>query len=172
MAVLAGAALGMTGPQTPHGKLTVTVERSAWLQAFEWARDELGCSDFEFLCGVDELDADPAGISVVAHLLCPQGRHHLLLRTRVPADDFCLPTATGLYRAADRHELATHERFGLVFTGHPALDPLLLLQWLSENHLEPDSSPCVTGLMSGRPCREMSPRFRNYRHGLAEPFAR
>lgn len=126
MAVVAGAALGLTaaGPEgwLAHGRLTVSVERPAWLQAIEWARDEVGCTLLDFLRGADALDADPAGISVVARLNCPQGRHHLLLRTLVPADDLRLPTATGLLRGADRHERETHGIFGVVFTGHPDLD--------------------------------------------------
>lgn len=126
MAVLAGAALAMSDPQIGRGQLTVTVEPGAWCEALLWARDELGCSFFDFLCGVDELDADPPGISVVAHLHCPQERHHLLMRTLVPADDLRLPTATGLYRGANWHERETHEMFGVIFTGHPNLDPLLL----------------------------------------------
>lgn len=126
MAVLAGAALAMVEPEIGHGMLTVTVEPGAWLQALEWARDELGCTFFDFLCGVDAMDADPAGILVVAHLHCPRVCHHLLVRTLAPADEPCLPTATGLFRGANWHERETHEMFGVVFTGHPNLDPLLL----------------------------------------------
>ncbi|NMH97469.1 NADH-quinone oxidoreductase subunit C [Pseudonocardia sp. K10HN5] len=126
MALLAGAALAVCETAIEHGLLTVSVERAAWLPALEWARDELGCTFFDFLCGVDERDAAPAGISVVAHLHCPRGRHHLLLRTVAPAEDLRLPTATGLFRGANWHERETHEMFGVVFTGHPNLDPLLL----------------------------------------------
>ncbi|MEN3270070.1 NADH-quinone oxidoreductase subunit C [Pseudonocardia sp.] len=126
IALLAGAALAMGEPEIGHGLLTVTVAPTAWCHALEWARDELDCSLFDFLCGVDELDADPPGILVVAHLHCPAGRHHLLLRTLVPADDLRLPTATGVYRGANWHERETHEMFGVDFTGHPNLDPLLL----------------------------------------------
>lgn len=122
MAVLAGAALALSGSPVHGSRLTVTVERPAWLQAVEWARDELGCSFVDFLCGV----AEPAGITVVAHLRCPDGRYHLRLRTQVPADDPSLSTATGLFPGADRHERETRARFGVIFTGHPDLDPLLL----------------------------------------------
>jgi NADH-quinone oxidoreductase subunit C len=37
-----------------------------------------------------------------------------------------LATATGVYRGAAWHERETHEMFGVVFDGHPGLDPLLL----------------------------------------------
>lgn len=138
MAVLAGAALAMSAPEIRHGLLTVTVEHPGWLHAMKWARDELDCAFFDFLCGVDELDADPPGIMVVAHLHSPQGRHHLLLRTLVPADDLSLPTATGLYRGANWHERETHEMFGVIFAGHPNLDPLLLADGFEGRPLRKD----------------------------------
>jgi NADH-quinone oxidoreductase subunit C len=126
VAVLAGALLAMGEPQVTYAQLCVTVERSSWLRALAWARDEFDCTFFDFLYGVDELDADPAGLVVVAHVHSPVRRHHLLLRTLVPAGDLCLPTLTGLFRGANWHERETHEMFGVVFTGHPNLDPLLL----------------------------------------------
>jgi NADH-quinone oxidoreductase subunit C len=125
-AVLAGAAFAMCEPDVSHAQLTVTVERGAWLAALGWARDELGCSFLGFLRGADEPDADPAAIMVVAHLHTPSGRHHLLLRTLVPAADPRLPTATGLFGGAHRHEREVHEMVGLSFTGHPHLDALPL----------------------------------------------
>lgn len=114
MALLAGAALSMSEPETGHGVLTVNVEPSAWLQALVWACDELGCSVLDSLHGA--LDAHPAGILVVAHLHCPRVRHHLLLRTLVTAERPCLPTATGLFPGACRHEREAHAMFGMVFT--------------------------------------------------------
>jgi NADH-quinone oxidoreductase subunit C len=55
------------------------------------------------------------------------GRHHLLLRSVVGAADLPeLPTATGIYRGAAWHERETHEMFGVIFSGHPRLAPLLL----------------------------------------------
>ena len=121
IALLAGAALAMGDPELGHGRLTVTVAPAAWCHALEWARDELGCSSFDFLRGAD----DPSGVRVVAHLHCPARRHHLILCTLVPAGDLRLPTATGVYRAASRHERETHEMFGVHFTGHPIQDRLL-----------------------------------------------
>ena len=77
---------------------------------------------FDWLAGVDELDA---GIAVLAHVYSLAAGHHLLLRTRL-AGGTALATATGIYRGAAWHERETHEMFGVVFEGHPGLDPLLL----------------------------------------------
>jgi NADH-quinone oxidoreductase subunit C len=110
-------------PEEAHGQLTVGVPVGSWVEAVAFARDELGCTFFDWLTAVDEL-AD--GFAVVTHLWSVEQRHHVLLRTRVPRDDPRLPTITGLFRGANWHERETYEMFGVVFTGHPNLVPLLL----------------------------------------------
>jgi len=102
--------------------VAVTVPPQAWVAALACARDDLGCDFFDWLTGVDELDA---GVAVLAHVYSLAGRHHLVLRTLL-ADEPRLATATGIYRGAAWHERETHEMFGFVFEGHPGLDPLLL----------------------------------------------
>ncbi len=107
-----------TGPDM----VTVTVPPQAWAAALACARDELGCDFFDWLTGVDELDA---GVAVLAHVYSLEGRHHLMLRTLLPGEQG-LATATGSYRGAAWHERETHEMFGVRFEGHPGLEPLLL----------------------------------------------
>jgi NADH-quinone oxidoreductase subunit C len=106
-----------------YGMLTVDVPAAAWVEAMTFARDELGCTFFDWLTAVDELDD---GFSVVAHVWSLAERHHLLLRTRVPRDQPRLATATGVFRGASWHERETYEMFGVIFEGHPDLKPLLL----------------------------------------------
>jgi NADH-quinone oxidoreductase subunit C len=115
-----------TSTQTNHGQLCVDVGPDDWVAALTFARDELGCAYFDWLSGVDDLDQDPPGISIVAHVYSPRARHHLLVRTRVPAGDPRLPTATTVYKGANWHERETWEMFGVAFDGHPNLIPLLL----------------------------------------------
>ncbi|MEU3959088.1 NADH-quinone oxidoreductase subunit C [Streptomyces buecherae] len=62
-------------------------------------------------------DAEPAG---------PTGLRRLLVRTTVPHDAPTLPTAIDVYPGAAWHERETHEMFGVDFTDHPNLVPLLL----------------------------------------------
>jgi NADH-quinone oxidoreductase subunit C len=107
-----------------HGQLCADVGPYDWVEALTMARDGLGCTYFDWLSGVDDLDRDPPGITIVTHLYSPAQRHQLLLRTRVT--DFSLSTATGVYPGANWHERETHEMFGVVFDGHPNLIPLLL----------------------------------------------
>jgi NADH-quinone oxidoreductase subunit C len=109
-----------------HGQLCVDVSAQQWIAALTHARDTLGCTYFDWLSGVDDLDQDPPGISIVAHVYSPVEHHHLLIRTRAPAADLRLPTASTVYKGANWHERETHEMFGVGFDGHPNLIPLLL----------------------------------------------
>jgi NADH:ubiquinone oxidoreductase subunit C len=109
-----------------YGQATVDVPRDGWVAAHEAARD-LGFTFFDFLTGVDQLDAEEdAGFDVVTHLWSMTAREHLLLRTRVPGADARLATLTGVFSGASWHERETFEMFGLTFDGHPHLVPLLL----------------------------------------------
>jgi len=105
----------------------VDVVPADWVPALTRARDEEGFTYFDWLTGVDQLDAaESPGIDVVVHLWSVDRRAHLLLRTRAPAEDLTLPTATGVFAGASWHERETYEMFGVVFAGHPHLVPLLL----------------------------------------------
>lgn len=126
---LAGAA-----HELREGELTVDVPPDGWLAALTFARDELDCDFFDWLTAVDEEDR---GLAVVAHVCSVTGRHHLLLRTLVPPGAR-LPSATVLYRGAAWHERETWEMFGLEFTGHPGLTPLLLPEEFEGHPLRKD----------------------------------
>lgn len=112
------------------GLLTVDVPVGSWIGALEIARDKLGCTYFDWLSAVDEADA---GFRVCAHLVSLPGSaadgrmvRRLLVRTTVPHSAAVLPTATDVFAGAGWHERETHEMFGIDFTGHPHLVPLLL----------------------------------------------
>lgn len=103
--------------------VTLDVPPGDWLAALALGRDVAGCDFFDWLTAVDEQDD---GFAVVVHLYSIESRHHLLVRTSLPREHPVLPTATGIFRGAGWHERETHEMFGVVFTGHPRLAPLLL----------------------------------------------
>ncbi|MFE0774954.1 NADH-quinone oxidoreductase subunit C [Streptomyces sp. NPDC058861] len=105
--------------------LTVDVPPASWIAALTTARDELGCTYFDWLSAVDE----PAtGFRVCAHVASLGGGRprRLLVRTTVPHSAPVLPTAVEVYAGAGWHERETHEMFGVDFTGHPNPAPLLL----------------------------------------------
>jgi NADH-quinone oxidoreductase subunit C len=50
----------------------------------------------------------------------------VVIRTRVDRKNPEVPTITGIYAGANWHERETHDFFGIKFSGHPHLIPLLL----------------------------------------------
>jgi NADH-quinone oxidoreductase subunit C len=103
--------------------VTLDVPPGDWLAALAFGRDVAGCDFFDWLTAVDEQDA---GFAVIVHLYSIERRLHLLVRTLLPREDPVLPTATGIFRGAGWAERETHEMFGVIFSGHPRLAPLLL----------------------------------------------
>lgn len=105
--------------------LTVDVPVGSWIPALEIARDKLGCTYFDWLSAVDE---PGTGFRVCAHVVSLENHRvrRLLLRTTVPHTAPSLPSAVAVYAGAEWHERETYEMFGVVFTDHPHLVPLLL----------------------------------------------
>lgn len=117
--------------------LTVDVPATSWIAALETARDQLGCTYFDWLSAVDE---PGTGFRVCAHVAAlAEGRvRRLLIRTTVPHEAAALPTAIDVYAGAAWHERETHEMFGIGFDGHPHLVPLLLPEGFEGHPLRKD----------------------------------
>ncbi|MFC9432043.1 NADH-quinone oxidoreductase subunit C [Streptomyces sp. NPDC056987] len=117
--------------------LTVYVPAASWLDALETARSTLGCTYFDWLSAVDE---PGTGFRVCAHVAAvgPGRVRRLLVRTTVPHEAAVLPTAVGVYAGAGWHERETHEMFGVTFSGHPNLAPLLLPEEFEGHPLRKD----------------------------------
>ena len=108
-----------------HERAVVDVPAAKWWAAADAAHDQgaLGCDFFDWLSAVDELDD---GYRVVAHLWSTRRKHGVLLRASVPKDEPVVETLTDLYPGAAWHERETFEMFGISFSRHPDLRPLLL----------------------------------------------
>jgi NADH-quinone oxidoreductase subunit C len=104
-------------------RATVDVPAESWAEAIATARDELGCDFFDWLSAVDEL---PGGFMVVAHLWSTVQKHGVLIRAELPRSAPAIETITHIFPGAAWHERETHEMFGIGFTGHEAMSPLLL----------------------------------------------
>ena len=50
----------------------------------------------------------------------------VVLRSRLERANPEIPTISHIYQGANWHERETHDFFGIIFTGHPNLEPLLL----------------------------------------------
>lgn len=123
--------------ESAYDLLTVDVPAAAWLTALRTARDELGCSYFDWLSAVDE---PGTGFRVCAHVAAlGTGRvRRLMVRTTVPHGAAVLPSAIDVYAGAAWHERETHEMFGVAFDGHPHLVPLLLPEGFEGHPLRKD----------------------------------
>ncbi|MFJ8770983.1 NADH-quinone oxidoreductase subunit C [Streptomyces microflavus] len=123
--------------ESAYDLLTVDVPATEWITALRTARDELGCSYFDWLSAVDE---PGTGFHVCAHVAVLGGGtvRRLMLRTTVPHDAAVLPSAIDVYAGAAWHERETHEMFGVAFEGHPDLTPLLLPEGFEGHPLRKD----------------------------------
>lgn len=117
--------------------LTVDVPTGSWIAALEIARDKLACTYFDWLSAVDE---PGTGFRICAHVVALEGHRvrRLLLRTTVPHTSPSLPSAVDIYAGASWHERETHEMFGVTFTDHPNLIPLLLPESFEGHPLRKD----------------------------------
>ncbi|MFE2117462.1 NADH-quinone oxidoreductase subunit C [Streptomyces microflavus] len=123
--------------ESAYDLLTVDIPATEWITALRTARDELGCSYFDWLSAVDE---PGTGFRVCAHVAALGGGtvRRLMLRTTVPHDAAVLPSAIDVYAGAAWHERETHEMFGVTFEGHPDLTPLLLPEGFEGHPLRKD----------------------------------
>ena len=78
----------------------------------------------EAITGVDWLAEGQ--MEIVYDYTLPASGVRVAVRARVPRDKPELPTLSGLHPGANWHEREAHDFFGVVFTGHPDLTPLLL----------------------------------------------
>ena len=62
------------------------------------------------------------------------------VRVRVPRDNPDIPTISKVFGGADWHEREAHDLFGIVFSGHPNLTPLLLPEEATFHPLRKDFS--------------------------------
>jgi NADH-quinone oxidoreductase subunit C len=104
--------------------LTLDVAPHRWVAAVTALRDQAGCTYFDWLSAVDELDD---GFRIVCHVAAVgEGRvDHVAVRTLLPREQGRIYTLTGVYAGAAWHERETHEMFGIEFVGAPS-EPLLL----------------------------------------------
>ncbi len=110
-----------------NGDIVVNVQRQEIAHVAQFLRDAPTCQYvfLENLCGVDYLGREPR-FEIVYHLLSFVNRHRICLKVGVPEDDPNVPTLTGLWPTANWQEREAYDMFGIVFTGHPSLERILL----------------------------------------------
>jgi len=121
------ASLGdaVRGREVARGELTVLAEASEIVRVLTFLRDDPRCLFVSFIdiCGADYPGREKR-FDVVYHLLSP--RHNARIRVKVQADEVTpVPSAIGLFPAANWFERETYDLYGVLFSGHPDLRRIL-----------------------------------------------
>ena len=108
-----------------HGELTLTADALSIVPTLKLLRDDARCR-FEVLidiCGVDYPERQKR-FEVVYHLLSP--RLNQRIRVKVSTDEnMPVPSAVGVFAAANWFEREAYDMYGILFSGHPDLRRLL-----------------------------------------------
>ena len=108
------------------GQTTIVVPSGGFLDTARALRDhpDLQLTFLAELTAVDFWPRDPR-FEVVYMLVSPEQRLRLRVKVRLPGEGAHLPTATGLWPAANWLEREVWDLYGIAFDGHP--DPRRLL---------------------------------------------
>jgi len=122
-----------------RGEAVVVLDRSALPAALETLRDhpELRFEQLSDLTAVDYLGRTPR-FEVVYQLYSLTRGHRLRVKVLVPEDDPVVPTATGVWKAANWAERETWDMFGIRFLGHPDLRRILMYREFEGHPLRKD----------------------------------
>ena len=115
----------MLGTETALGELTVRIQPCDTAACLEALRDnnELGMSVLIDICGVDWPAREPR-FDVVYHLLSMSENARLRLKIEVGENE-PVPSATGVFPAANWYEREVFDMYGIEFEGHPDLRRIL-----------------------------------------------
>ena len=113
------------GWSVDFGELNLDVRADRIVQVLQLLRDDPLCkfSVLIDICGVDYPNRG-ARFDVVYHLLSMHNNHRIRIKTQL-AEDATIPTATGVFPAADWFEREAFDMYGIVFSGHPDLRRIL-----------------------------------------------
>jgi NADH-quinone oxidoreductase subunit C len=105
-----------------YDELSVVIDPARWIESLTFLRDN-GFISFIDLTAVD-WPAREKRFDVVVHLLDP--RANLRVRVKTAADDVTpVPSAVGVWPAADWFEREAYDMYGVLFSGHPDLRRML-----------------------------------------------
>ena len=107
-----------------RGETTVRVALDGLHECLRACRDALGLELLLDLAGVDHLGAEPR-FEVVYELAAVDGSRQLRVKAAVGEGE-AVPTATGLWGAADWLEREAWDMMGIRFDGHPDLRRILM----------------------------------------------
>jgi NADH-quinone oxidoreductase subunit C len=107
------------------GELTLRVSTPDVLRVLTFLRDDIRCAFHNLIdiCGVDYPGRERR-FDVVYHLLSLKQNHRI--RVKVDTDEQTpVPSAIGVFPAADWYEREAFDLYGILFSGHPDLRRIL-----------------------------------------------
>jgi NADH-quinone oxidoreductase subunit C len=107
------------------------------IEAAAAVMDGLGFA-LEAISGVDWLAEGAMEVVYDFNKMADGGR--IAIRVRVPREKPELPSISGIFGGANWHEREAHDMYGIVFSGHPNLTPLLLPEDATIHPLRKDFS--------------------------------
>jgi len=121
-----GARFGAAGAEFTEfrDEHTVRVPLAAVREVLGFCRDELAFAMLLDITTVDHCGREPR-FEVVYELATVDDARHLRVKAAVGEDEE-VPTATGLWQAADWHEREAWDMMGVRFAGHPGLKRILM----------------------------------------------
>ena len=124
------------------GFTEITADRSRVIEVLRSLRDrpEFDCNLLLDVCGVDYSERDPR-FEVVYHLTSLEKGHRVRVRVPVDEDDPRVPTAYGIWKAADWFEREAWDLMGIRFDGHPNLRRILTHEAFQGHALRKDYDP-------------------------------
>jgi NADH-quinone oxidoreductase subunit C len=117
----------------------INVPAGEAIAALRHLRDDLGYDFLVDITGIDWSEGQTPRFTVVWHLYS-RSRHAYVRLAAGCADDRApsMPTATGLWPAADWHEREAFDMFGIRFEGHPDLRRILMWEGYPYHPLRKD----------------------------------
>jgi NADH-quinone oxidoreductase subunit C len=104
---------------------TLAVDSEELLELAGFLKDNAKLS-FEFLRCVSAVDY-LSHLEVVYHLFSYAYQHSLVLKVRLDREVPRIPSVCSIWKTADWHEREAYDLFGIIFTGHPNLRRILLV---------------------------------------------
>ncbi len=135
--------------QGPDGHAVLTVDRSHLLDVLRQLRDDdrFRCDLLADVCGVDYPDREQR-FDVVYHLANLKSGDRYRVKVAVGEEDAVLPSAYGIWKAADWFEREVWDMFGVRFEGHPNLKRILTHEAFHGHALRKDYDPSQRWLLT------------------------
>jgi len=132
------------------GLVEMTVDRSRLLEVLRTLRDHprLACDLLLDICAVDYPERERR-FDVVYHLASLTNDHRFRITVPVGEDEPHVPSAVGIWKAADWFEREAWDLMGIRFDGHPNLRRILTHEAFQGHALRKDYDPAKRWLLTG-----------------------